>query len=330
MADRETRQRTRSLAAALLLVTGLATGASPARAEYPERPVRIIVPYGAGGIADLMLRHVAQKLSVSLGQQFIIDNRPGAAGITAISAVVTSAPDGYTLAMIGGGLTTAKSLFKSLPYDLERDLIPISSTAYYSLVIAAGAGSPYRTVADVITKAKAEPGKINFGTISPGSNQHLSGELFRTLAGIDVTMVPYKTTPAVVTALIRGEIDVAFDYQAGFEGALSDNKIIAIATTGTERSQSLPDALTVAESGLPKYEVTSWNGIAAPARTPAEIVALLNRHVNDALRMPDVKEATAKLGMEARGSSVEELREKIAKDIVKWGEVIEAAGIPKK
>ena len=307
-----------------------ALAAAPVRAEYPERPVRIIVPYGAGGIADLMLRQVAQKLSEKLGQQFIIDNRPGAAGITAISAVVSSAPDGYTLAMIGGGLTTAKSLFKSLPYDLERDLIPISSTAYYSLVIATPAGTPYRTVADAIAAAKANPGKLNFGTISPGSNQHLSGELFRALAGIDITMIPYKTTPAVVTALIRGEVDLAFDYQAGFEGALSDNKIVPLATTGSTRSPSLPGVPTAAESGLPGYEVTSWNGIAAPAGTPPEIVALLNREVNEALRLPDVQAATAKLGMEARGSTVEELRERIADDVVKWAKVIEAAGIPKK
>jgi tripartite-type tricarboxylate transporter receptor subunit TctC len=182
----------------------------------------------------------------------------------------------------------------------------------------------------VIAAAKANPGKLNFGTISPGSNQHLSGELFRALAGIDVTMVPYKTTPAVVTALLRNEIDVAFDYQAGLEGALSDGKIVAIATTGLERSSSLPAVPIAAESGLPGYEVTSWNGLAAPARTPAEIVTLLSQHVNEAVRMPDVKAATAKLGMEARGSTVEELRRRIAEDVAKWAKVIEAAGIPKK
>jgi tripartite-type tricarboxylate transporter receptor subunit TctC len=314
------------------ILLALAAGfAGTARAQtYPTRPVRIIVPYGAGGIADLMLRLVANKMSEKFGQQFIIDNRPGAAGIVGINAVVGSEPDGYTLAMIGGGLTTAKSLFKSLPYDLERDLVPVSSTASYGLVVATAAGSPYKTVADVLAAAKASPGKLNFGTISPGSNQHLSGELFRSLAGIQVTMVPYKTTPALVTALIRGEIDVAFEYQAGLQGALSDGKIAAIATTARERASSLPEVPTVAESGLPDYEVTSWNGLAAPARTPADIVAALNLAVNEAVSKPDVKEATAKFGMEARGSTVEELRERIHNDVAKWAKVIETAGIEKK
>ena len=172
-------------AALVVALVATASFAGPAPAEtYPVRPVRIIVPYGAGGIADLMLRLVAHKLSDKFGQQFVVDNRPGAAGIVGINAVVTSEPDGYTLAMIGGGLTTAKSLFKSLPYDLERDLVPISSTAFYGLVVATTAGSPYRTVGDVLAAAKANPGKLNFGTISAGSNQHLSGELFRSMAGI--------------------------------------------------------------------------------------------------------------------------------------------------
>src|SRR5689334_4501942 len=197
---------------AMLLVSGAAVAET-----YPVRPVRIIVPYGPGGIADVVLRMVAQKMSEKLGQQFVIENRPGAAGIVGIQAVVTSAPDGYTLAMIGGGLTSAKSLFKTLPYDLEKDLAPISSTAYYGLVVATSQTSPYRTVGDVISAAKANPGKLNFGTISPGSTQHLSAELFKTMAGITVTMIPYKTTPELVTAVIRGDVDVAFDYQPGFE-----------------------------------------------------------------------------------------------------------------
>ena len=321
-----------SLAAALALALPLAGLASaPAGAQtYPDRAVRIIVPYGPGGVADVMLRMVAQKLSVKLGQQFIIDNRPGAAGIIGISAVVSSAPDGYTLAMIGGGLTAAKSLFKSLPYDLERDLIPISTTAAYGIVIATKAGSPYKSVGDVVAAAKANPGKLNFGTINPGSNQHLSGELFKSMAGIDVATIPYKTTPALVTALLRGDIDVLFEYQAALQGALSDNQIMAIATTGPKRSSSLPNVPTVMEGGLPDYEVTSWNGLAAPAATPPDIVALLNRSVNEALALPDVQEATTKFGMEARGSTVDELRERIKRDVAKWAKVIAAAGIERR
>jgi len=320
--------RTLTLAAALL-VSGAA--APPAAAEtYPVRPVRIIVPYGPGGIADVVLRMVAQKLSEKFGQQFVIENRPGAAGIVGIQAVVTSAPDGYTLAMIGGGLTSAKSLFKTLPYDLEKDLAPISSTAYYSLVVATKQGSPYKTVRDVAAAAKANPGKLNFGTISPGSTQHLSAELFKSMSGIVVTMIPYKTTPELVTAVIRGDIDVAFDYQPGFEGGLSDGKITAIATTGSVRSLSLPEVPTVQEGGLSGYDVTSWNGLAAPARTPPEILALLNQGVNEALMDPGIKAASAKFGLEARGSTREEMRVRVRDDVAKWAKVIAEAGIERK
>ncbi|ARQ00348.1 Bug family tripartite tricarboxylate transporter substrate binding protein [Pseudorhodoplanes sinuspersici] len=299
-------------------------------ASYPTRPVRIIVPYGAGGIADVTMRMVAEKLSDKLGQPFIIENRPGAAGIIGIKAVVGSAPDGYTLAMIGGGLTAAKSLFKSLPYDLERDLIPISTTAFYGLVVATKAGSPFTSIKDVIGAAKAKPGTLNFGTINPGSNQHLSGELFKSMAGISVAAIPFKTTPELVTAMIRGDIDILFEYQAGLQGSLNDRQIVAIATTGRERSPALPDVPTVSEIGLADYEVTSWNALAAPAGTPAEIVAILNKAVNDVLSLPDVKAAAVSFGMEARGSSVEDLRERIAREVAKWGKVVEAAGIEKK
>jgi putative tricarboxylic transport membrane protein len=330
-ARRGRRPLRRVLGAALMTLAGIASLA-PARAAdtYPSRPIRIVVPYGAGGIADVTMRLVAQKMSDKLGQAFIIDNRPSAGGVIGVKSVVTSEPDGYTLSMIGGGLTIAKSLFKSLPYDIETDLIPISTTAFYGLVIATKAGGPYKSVQDVISKAKANPGKLNFGSINPGSNQHLSAELFKSLAGIDVTMVPYKATPELITALIRGDIDVVFEYQAALQGALSDNQITAIATTGRERSSSLPNVPTAAESGLPAYEVTSWNGLAAPTGTPAEVVALLNRGVNDALAQPDVKEATGKFGMEARGSTVDDLRERIKRDVAKWAQVIETAKIEKK
>lgn len=312
-----------------LLALGLGSTVVQAQ-SYPNRPVKIIVPYGAGGVADVMLRMVANKVSAKLGQQFVIENRPGAAGVVGIKAAVSSPADGYTLAMIGGGLTAAKSLFKSLPYDLERDLIPVSTTAFYGLVVATKADSPLKSASDVIAYAKANPNKLNIGTINPGSNQHLSAELFKSMAGIQVTMIPHKTTPELVTAMLRGDIDVLFEYQAALQGPLSDNQIRAIATTGRERSSSLPDVPTVAESGLPDYEVTSWNGLAAPAGTPDDIVTQLNASVNEALTLPDVQASTTKFGMEARGSTVQELRNRIKADVAKWAKVIEAAGIEKR
>jgi tripartite-type tricarboxylate transporter receptor subunit TctC len=305
------------------------SGASAWADTYPTRPVRIIVPYGAGGIADVTMRLVAQQLDTKLGQQFIIDNRPGAGGIVGLKAASSAAPDGYTLSMIGGGLTIAKSLFKSLPYDLEKDFIPISTTASYGLLVAVNPSSPLRSVKDIIEAARAKPGKLNFGSINPGSAQNLSAELFRTMAGIDVTMIPYKTTPDLATALMRGDVDVAFEYYAGFQPLIQEHQIAVAATTGGTRAPQLPDVPTVAESGLPGYEVTSWNGLAAPAGVPDNIVALLNQAVNDALRQPEVQALSSQFGMEARGSSVEDLRRRIAGDIAKWAVVIDKAGIEK-
>jgi tripartite-type tricarboxylate transporter receptor subunit TctC len=292
--------------------------------------VRIIVPYGAGGIADVTMRLTAQKLSEKLGQQFIVDNRPGAGGVVGARAAASAAPDGYTLAMIGGGLTIAKSLFKSLPYDLVDDFAPISTTAFYGLVIVAKADSGLKTVGDIIAAAKANPGKLNFGTINPGSNQHLAAELFRSMAHIDVAMIPHKTTPDLITALLRGDIDVVIEYEAGLGAMMVDPRVAVVAYTGPQRISHLPNVPTVAESGLAGYDVTSWNGLAAPKGTPHEIVEKLSHEVTDAVAQPDVRAAMAKFGMEARGSTSEELGARIKVDIAKWADVIEKAGIPKK
>jgi tripartite-type tricarboxylate transporter receptor subunit TctC len=313
------------------VVCALALASSAfAAADYPTRTVRIIVPYGAGGIADVTMRLTAQKLSEKLGQQFIVDNRPGAGGVVGARAAASAAPDGYTLSMIGGGLTIAKSLFKSLPYDLVEDFVPISTTAAYGLVIVAKADSGLKTVGDIIAAAKATPGKLNFGTINPGSNQHLAAELFRSMAHVDVTMIPHKTTPDLITALLRGDVDVVIEYEAGLGAMMTDPRVAVVAYTGPQRLPHLPDVQTVAESGLPGYDVTSWNGLAAPKGTPHEIVEKLSREVTAAVEQPDVRAAMAKFGMEARGSTSEELGARIRIDIAKWADVIEKAGIPKK
>lgn len=309
------------------------TAAAPARAgdteAYPMKPVRIIVPYGAGGIADVTMRMVAKQLSDHFGQQFFIDNRPGAGGIVAMKAVQEVQPDGYTLFMIGGGLTIAKALFKSLPYNIETDFTPISTTASYGLVIATKAGSPLKSVKDIIAAAKANPGKLNFGTINAGSTQHLSAELFRVMAGINVTTIPYKTTPDLALAILRGDIDVAFDYYPGFQSVITEGRMTAVATTGAERAANLPNVPTVIESGLPGYEVTSWNGIAAPAGTPQEIVLELNHAVDDALASRDVQKYSAAAGMDARGMSPKDLAKRVASDVAKWTQLIDQAGIQK-
>ena len=321
--------RFRHAMAGLVCALGLAMPALAA-ADYPTRTVRIIVPYGAGGIADVTMRLTAQKLSEKLGQQFIVDNRPGAGGVVGARAAAAAAPDGYTLAMIGGGLTIAKSLFKSLPYDLIDDFVPISTTAAYGLVIVAKADSGLKTVGDIVAAARQKPGKLNFGTINPGSNQHLAAELFRSMAHVDVAMIPHKTTPDLITALLRGDVDVVFEYEAGLGAMMTDPRVAVVAYTGPTRLAHLPNVPTVAESGLAGYDVTSWNGLAAPKKTPHEIVEMLSREVTAAVEQPDVRAAMAKFGMEARGSTSEELSARIKTDIAKWADVIEKAGIPKK
>ncbi len=302
-----------------------------ARAEtYPSRPVRIIVPYGPGGIADVTMRMVAQDLSKRLGQQFFIENRPGAGGVVGMQAAQEAPADGYTLVMIGGGLTIAKALFKHLPYNIETDFTPISTTASYGLVVATKAGSPYKTIKDVIDAAKAHPGTLNFGTINAGSSQNLSAELFRSTAGIDVTIIPYKTTPDLTNAVLRGDVDVAFEYFAGFQSPITSGQMTVLATTGRERAGNLPNVPTAIESGVAGYEVTSWNGLAARTGTPADIIALLNRNIGEALKSPEVQTLSTKAGMDAHGMSSADLSARIKSDVAKWTLVIDKAGIKKR
>ena len=317
------------MACGVSLALGVATFGARAEA-YPSKPVRVIVPYGPGGIADVTMRMVAQNLSQHFGQQFFIENRPGAGGVVGLQGAKEAAPDGYTLVMVGGGLTIAKALFKSLPYNIETDFTPISTTASYGLVIAAKAGSPYKTIKDVIAAAKTHPGKLNFGTINAGSAQNLSAELFRTLAGIDATIIPFKTTPDLANAVLRGDVDIAVEYYIGFQSPITNDQMTVLATTGRERASNLPNAPTVIESGLPGYEVTSWNGLAVPAGTPADIVATLNRAVEDALNSPEVQKFSSAAGMDARGMAPDDLRNRIKSDVAKWAQVIEKAGIAKR
>jgi tripartite-type tricarboxylate transporter receptor subunit TctC len=296
---------------------------------YPMKPVRVIVPYGPGGIADVTMRMVAQNMSQKFGQQFFIENRPGAGGVVGMQAGRDAPPDGYTLVMLGGGLTIAKALFKTLPYDIEKDFVPVSTTASYGLVITTKAGGAYKNIQDVITAAKAKPGKLNFGSINAGSAQNLSAELFKTLAGLDVTVVPYKTSPDLANAVLRGDVDVAFEYYAGFQASITNDQMVVLATTGPERASNLPNVPTAKESGLPGYEVTSWNGLAVPAGTPADIVTTLNRAVDEALKSPEVQKYSAAAGMDARSMSPADLSARIKSDVAKWSQVIAKAGIEK-
>jgi tripartite-type tricarboxylate transporter receptor subunit TctC len=312
------------IALALVVWTAASAEAQPA---YPNRPVRIIVPYGPGGVADVTMRLIADKLAQKLGQQFIVDNRPGAGGIVAAKAAAQAAPDGYVLHLTSNGTAISTALFRQLPYDVLRDFTPITITAWFDLIIATKASGPLQTVADILNAARQSPGKLNFGTIAPGSTQNLSAELFKSMAGIDVAILTYRTTPELVAGLMRGDVQVGFEYYAGLSAPVSSGQLKAVATTGSTRTRALPAVPTVRESGLPAYVVESWNALSGPGGMPEDIVKFLNRAVNDVLNLPEVKEKAMLNGMEVRGTTPEEMQSRMEADIAKWTAVIEKAGI---
>ena len=298
-----------------------------AQSGFPTRAIRIIVPYGAGGVGDLTMRILAQKMAEHFGKQVIIENRPGAGGLLAAKAVLNSSPDGYTLLEAGNGAAIGMSLFKNRPYNILQDFTSISMTASFDVLIATSIKSKYETLKDIVEAARKSPGKLNFGAINPGSTQNLSAHLFRQLTGIDVTIVPFRTTPELVTALLRNDVDVGFDYYAGFQSVIDDKKVRIAAVSGERRLGLLPNVPTARESGFPDFVVIGWNALAAPAGLPVEVLGILNREVNSALADPEVQRKTEGLGMTARGSTPQEMRARMEQEVNRWAAVIEKAGI---
>jgi tripartite-type tricarboxylate transporter receptor subunit TctC len=290
--------------------------------------VRIFVPYGPGGVGDLTTRLVAERLSIEVGQQFVVENRPGAGGIAAASEVLHAPPDGYTLDLIGNGAAISATLFRKLPYNVLKDFAPISVTGSFEMLLAVPDKSAYKALSQVVDAAKESPGRLNLGAINPGSTQNLSAHLFQQVTGGDYTIVTYRTTPDLVTALLRGDVDLGFDFYAGLGGAVGPGKLRIIATSGENRDPLLKDVPTAKESGFPDYIVTSWNGLAVPVKTPTDIINLLSADVNRALADPDIKVKALRLGIDATGSTPQQMRERMAADIAKWEAVIEKAGIP--
>ncbi len=323
--------RLRCAAAIIVLVCAavLSGHARAAGEDYPRKPVRIIVPYGPGGAGDLTIRLLANKLSQNLKQPFIIENRPSAGGISAMRALLSAPADGYTLGEMGNGQSISMSLFQNLSYDVLNDFAQISVVASFAMLLAVPPASPYSSVKDLIEEARRVPGKLNLGAINAGSTQNLSAHLFRQISGVQFTIVTYRTTPDLVTALLRGEVDLGFDYYAGFESTIGPDKLRIIATSGEERDPLLKDIPTVKESGLPGYAVTTWNGVGAPAGVPTQIINGLSDEIRRALAAPDVQDRMLQLGLDARGSTPEEMHDRMAADIAKWRTVIDKAGIPK-
>jgi tripartite-type tricarboxylate transporter receptor subunit TctC len=297
--------------------------------NFPAKPIAIFIPYGAGGVADLTMRLLAQKLTERTKQQVVIENRPGAGGLLAAKEVLRAPANGYTLGVIGNGTAIGMSLFKTRPYNVLTDFTFVSMTARFEMLLAVKVDSPLKTLQDVVAAARRDPGKLNFGAINPGSTQNLSAHLLQLVTGIDVAIVPYKTTPDLVTAVLRGDVDVGFDFYAGLQAVISNNQVRIIASSGEERNPLLRNVSTAKESGFPEFVVISWNGLASAAGMPAETLTMLNQHINAALADPALQATASTLGMDARGSTPEEMRDRMASDVKKWAAVIEKAGIEK-
>jgi tripartite-type tricarboxylate transporter receptor subunit TctC len=320
------RQVARALA---FSAASIATVSVRAQAKYPDRPVRVILPFAAGGVADITARLVAEGLGNKLGQNFVIENNPGAGGITAARAALSGDKDGYTLTLLTNGTAISVPLFNHLPFDPLKDFTPISIFGTFETDFVVAASSSYKTLGDVLTAARAKPGTLNIGTVNVGSTQNLTAELFKSMANIDVVIVPFRATPEVVIALLRGDIQMAIDFYAPLKPSLDSGQARAIATGGTTRSVSLPDIPTVQEAGVPGFEVTAWNGLYAPAGTPKAVIDTLNATLQGVLADPALKKRALELGIDAKASTPAELDARMRSDIAKWGSVIERAHIPK-
>jgi tripartite-type tricarboxylate transporter receptor subunit TctC len=310
--------------AALLLAPSAASGQ-----KYPDHPVRLILPFGPGGVADVTARIVTEKLGEKLGQRFIIENMPGAGGIYAARAVLSSPPDGHALALLSNGTAISVSLFRDLKFNPVTDFVPVSSMGFFDFIFVTQTGSPYKTLADFIKAAKEKPGALNIGTINVGSTQNLSARLFKSTAGVDVTIVPFRSSPEVLVALLRGDIQMAIENYTIVQSNIADGKLTAVATSGPIRTSFLVDIPTVREAGGGDFEARSWNAIFAPKGTPPEAIRTLNASLREVLELPELKKRALDLGIEARASTPEEVLARLKDDIGKWAKVIERAGIEK-
>lgn len=298
-----------------------------AQSVWPDRPVKIIVPFGPGGLADVTIRVVGEKLSQRIGQQIVVVNQPGAGGVPAARAVLSAPADGYTLALLTNGTAISVSTVKNLGFDPLKDFTAVSSLGFFDFVIATAAEQPYRTLGDVIAAAKEKPGRLNIGVINIGSTQHLSAVLLKSLASLDIAIIPHRTTPDAITAMIRRDVDIVVDGYSAMGSLIQSGQLRALATSGPTRSANLPQVPTVIETGLIGFDVTSWNAVFAPFGTPQDIILKLNREIRAVLTDPAVLKRLLDLGIEGRSGSPEEIGKRLETDIRRWGEVIAGAGI---
>jgi tripartite-type tricarboxylate transporter receptor subunit TctC len=305
----------------------LAMVASPAVAEYPDKPIRLIVPQAAGSATDTVARILGAELAGELGQQVIIDNRPGGALTIGLDVTAKSDPDGYTICMGPiGALAITRHMVAKLPYDIERDFQPIALVARGHMLLAVAPDAPFKTVPELIAYAKNNPGKLSNASSSNGSPGHVGGELFKFMTGTDIVHVPYRGGAAAINDLIAGRVQIMFESLNSISAHARSGSVRALAVTGERRSPAFPDVPTVAEAGVPGYAAPTWSGVIGPSGIPRPIVDKLNAAINRAIKSPTFRERFAAIGDEPAGGTPEEFAETIAKDSAKWKEVVQRSG----
>jgi tripartite-type tricarboxylate transporter receptor subunit TctC len=299
-----------------------------AQTPFPSKPLKIVVPFGAGGVADLTARAVAQKLSENLGQPVVIDNRPSAGGIVAGEIVAKAEPDGHTLLLMSNGTAVSAGLFKSLPFNPRTDFAPVSLLGLFDMAVVVPENSPFKTLAELIAHGRANPGKLNIGTINIGSTQHLAAELLRSQANWVAQVIPYNGTPAVINALRGGQVDAAVEILGPMKPQINAKAVRLLGVMGETRPKDMPQTPTVRElSGLSNFNVSSWNALAAPAKTPKAVVDRLSQELAKILAQPELVQRLAGFNVQAKASTPAQLAQLLDSDIKRWSEVIARAGL---
>ncbi len=307
-----------------LLLLSVSAAASPQ--AYPARAVKIVVPYGVGGPADIYGRFIGAKLQDALGQPFVVEDRPGGGSIVGTDVVAKSPPDGYTLLMMSNTHTVNETLIPKKPFDLMRDFAPITPVNYSDLIMVIHPSVPAKDLKEFIALARSNPGALNYASSGPGTPYHMAGELFKAMAGVDIVHVPHKGSDQARTAILGGQVQMMFDAITTMAGNARAGKVHALGTTGNRRSPVMPETPTIAEAGVPGYEATIWLGLMAPAGTPRPILERMNLEVNRIVNAPDVKEAWSKQGAVPMSMSVEQFDRFLREDIVKWANVVKLSG----
>jgi tripartite-type tricarboxylate transporter receptor subunit TctC len=312
----------RSVVAVVLLACSLAAWAQ----SYPSRAIKLIVPYGVGGSADVYARYIGAKLQESLGHPVVIENRPGGGSIVGTEAVAKSDPDGYTLLMMSNTHTVNETLVPKKPFDLMKDFAPITGVSYSDLMMVVHPSVPASNVKEFIALAKSKPGTLNYASSGNGTPYHMAGELFKAMAGVDIVHVPHKGSDQARASVLGGQVQMMFDAVPTMSSQAKAGKVKALGTTGTKRSPVTPDVPTVAEAGVPGYESGIWLGLMAPKATPRPILEKLNAEVNKILNTPEVKETWLKQGTITMGMSIGQFDKFLRDEIVKWGKVVKESG----